>query len=166
MTEHESGYFEDDDDEEDGSVKFTPQQIHERSEIVDLGSGSQSGSESDGRNGSCFSPVCLEDDCWCFEGRMGEKGEIFFYFILVPLRISVTEFRRRHPPFSEKLAHRTFWLFFIQMICLSCNDYFPDWLDLWVWFKNQRFCLHCNIVVLGDFFFTITNPLLSDLINF
>ena len=84
MTEHESGYFEEDDEEEDGSVKFIPQQIHERSEIVDLGSDSrgESGSESDGRNGSCFSPVCLEDDCWCFEGRTGEKGEVSFLFFL------------------------------------------------------------------------------------
>lgn len=78
-TEHESGYFEDDDDDEDGGVpvKFIPQHIHDRSEVVDIESESrgESGSESDGRNGSCFSPVCLEDDCWCFEGRMGEKGK-------------------------------------------------------------------------------------------
>ncbi|KAL0274226.1 UNVERIFIED_CONTAM: hypothetical protein PYX00_006697 [Menopon gallinae] len=77
-TEHESGYFEDDDDDdedEDGgvSVKFAP---HERSEVADLQTGSrrESGSESEDGSASCFLPVCLKDDCWCFEGRTGEKG--------------------------------------------------------------------------------------------
>lgn len=80
-TEHESGYFEDDDEDEDDEggmpVQFTPQQIHDRSEVavLEVESRGESVSESVDRDGNCFLPVCLENDCWCFEGRTGNKGK-------------------------------------------------------------------------------------------
>lgn len=82
-TEHESGYFEDDDDDEDEGgtpVQFTPQQIHRRSDGGNLEAESrgESVSESIDRDRSCFYPICLEDNCWCFEGRTGNKGMVKF----------------------------------------------------------------------------------------
>ncbi|EEB18287.1 hypothetical protein Phum_PHUM509010 [Pediculus humanus corporis] len=89
--EHESGYFEDDDEEEEeeeeekdeggNPAQLTPEQIRAANDVVAaVESGTRghrnglSRTDSNEKNGSRFSPVCLDDDCWCFEGRAGHKG--------------------------------------------------------------------------------------------
>ncbi|KAK6622709.1 hypothetical protein RUM43_008552 [Polyplax serrata] len=79
-TEHESGYFEDDDDEEDEGgmpVQFTPQQMHDKSDVVvlELDKRGEPPSKLGIRDDGGYLPICLEEGCWCFEGRAGNKGK-------------------------------------------------------------------------------------------
>lgn len=53
--EHESGYFEGEGEDYDEGRVSAP---HEKEQ----------------REYSYSYPVCLEDDCWCLDGRLGHEG--------------------------------------------------------------------------------------------